>query len=421
MYTTVMHCRKQFRVTLLLCLAIVWCAHLPGCGNETPAAPEKRTGVDSGITPGSEAQLDERLFEVVRSNDLEELAELIGQTPTLVQHRFNDAERWPGFVDPTLLMIAGSHGWLEGVEYLIEQGASYHETTNNDINAILFSLRYAHQNEAGVADFVNRCLVAGVDPSASTPWGLSVFGAAAIGITDPEVILGIAEVMYDSGVGVRCSLDHPRHKPTLVIALNYFQHELVRFILTKQPEMLTCANYDDMNLFQSAIKGLDVAEILLLLECGADPATTTSDGSNCLTTLSEYPSRAMGKVDAAAEVIRLADSILNAQDAAGRTPLIESIVNDNILARKDGIPIWGKLLLDAGADPNLIGADGISPLHMALQQDNVNWAWLLIQYNADASLTNSDGVTARDLIEQKARLGDTAWQETLAMIPEHTS
>ena len=64
--------------------------------------------------------------------------------------------------------------------------------------------------------------------------------------------------------------------------------------------------------------------------------------------------------------------------------------------------IWGdvrvgKLLLDAGADPNVQGEYGNTPLHEAVGQKHHEFVKLLLAHGASKELHNDDGLTAADL------------------------
>jgi ankyrin repeat protein len=54
-----------------------------------------------------------------------------------------------------------------------------------------------------------------------------------------------------------------------------------------------------------------------------------------------------------------------------------------------------RLLLEAGADPNLRQKGGFVPLHEAAHSDDVEMARLLLDHGADAALTADDGRDAR--------------------------
>lgn len=64
--------------------------------------------------------------------------------------------------------------------------------------------------------------------------------------------------------------------------------------------------------------------------------------------------------------------------------------------------IWGdvgvgRLLLDAGADPNVQGEYGNTPLHEAVEQQQYEFVKLLLARGASKRVQNDDGLTPGDL------------------------
>ena len=71
------------------------------------------------------------------------------------------------------------------------------------------------------------------------------------------------------------------------------------------------------------------------------------------------------------------------------------------------VAIWGdihagKILLDAGANPNIPGEYSNTPLNEAIGQGNYEFAKLLLAHGASKELRNEDGLTPVDL----AKLSD---------------
>ncbi len=76
---------------------------------------------------------------------------------------------------------------------------------------------------------------------------------------------------------------------------------------------------------------------------------------------------------------------VNQRGLHGETPLIKSMLCDD--------PRICTLLLDSGADPNIVTANGYSPLTFACLQNNFVYVRTLLRYKADVSRKTEDGWT----------------------------
>ena len=65
-----------------------------------------------------------------------------------------------------------------------------------------------------------------------------------------------------------------------------------------------------------------------------------------------------------------------------------------------------KMLLDAGALPNIANQNGETPLHMAVESGHVECAKVLLKYGADPNMTNLHGETVIHIIEKYMRRND---------------
>lgn len=83
---------------------------------------------------------------------------------------------------------------------------------------------------------------------------------------------------------------------------------------------------------------------------------------------------------------------VNDRDPVGDTPLHVAAVWGDVKV--------GKLLLEAGADPNVHGEYGYTPLHEAALRGNADFVKLLLANGASKELRNEDGQTPMDLVEQ---------------------
>lgn len=65
-----------------------------------------------------------------------------------------------------------------------------------------------------------------------------------------------------------------------------------------------------------------------------------------------------------------------------------------------------RVLLEAGADPNAISADGATALHQAVQARNADVVRALVGAGADPMIANADGLTAHDIAEGRRPEGE---------------
>jgi ankyrin repeat protein len=76
---------------------------------------------------------------------------------------------------------------------------------------------------------------------------------------------------------------------------------------------------------------------------------------------------------------------VNTRNPLGDSPLhVAAIWRDVVI---------GKILLNAGADPNAQGEHGYTPLHEAVEQEHLEFARLLLEKGASGDIENDDGVT----------------------------
>lgn len=90
----------------------------------------------------------------------------------------------------------------------------------------------------------------------------------------------------------------------------------------------------------------------------------------------------------------------NLKDIRGRTALSEAATRMNWLAKQ-----YIKILLDAGADIDLPGEGGNTPLMKAVSYGEPKNVELLIAQGANPTLTNKEGKTALDVAEAPTGLG----------------
>jgi len=188
--------------------------------------------------------------------------------------------------------------------------------------------------------------------------------------------------LVDSGVNI--DMRFKRNRTALMIAINKREEEKIPLLvrLGANPNLM-----DDSNLpiLQQVISSLDFSEsskariVAALLKNGANPMVTDAWNKTPLFTATE---RGAEKV-----VLELIKVGVNVND---RDIGLGNVVRDRdpaiIHARTTGLT---KILLDAGADPNLDDGHGYTALHAAAGAGNLKVVKLLLDAGADVNATGS--------------------------------
>lgn len=83
---------------------------------------------------------------------------------------------------------------------------------------------------------------------------------------------------------------------------------------------------------------------------------------------------------------------INTLNTDHETPLIVSLKNEHFEPTETV-----KLLLNAGADPNIVDSDGNNALHIAVYYNHLNIVKLLLRYGMNLIIKNNNQQTARDI------------------------
>ncbi|MBE8712420.1 ankyrin repeat domain-containing protein [Sphingobacterium hungaricum] len=89
----------------------------------------------------------------------------------------------------------------------------------------------------------------------------------------------------------------------------------------------------------------------------------------------------------------LADPNISSQNGYSVFPLHAALSINH-----DGI---AKMLIEAGAEVNILQASRITPLHLAAQHGNIDLIIILLENGADITVKNDFGLTASDLADEK--------------------
>src|SRR5690606_30368062 len=70
-------------------------------------------------------------------------------------------------------------------------------------------------------------------------------------------------------------------------------------------------------------------------------------------------------------------------------------------ALSNGQNTIAKMLIEAGAEVNVLQSSRISPLHLAAQQGNIDMIIVLLEHGANIAIRNDFGQTASDMAAEK--------------------
>lgn len=138
-----------------------------------------------------------------------------------------------------------------------------------------------------------------------------------------------------------------------------------------------------------AIESGDENSVRMLLQNGASPNETNSNGETALMVAATYDRGAI------ADLLLKAGADINAS-YAGSTPLH--------YAAEDSLGVLQRLI-SAGTPVNSIDSEGYTPLMLAVYSDNIDHVQALLQAGADATPKNNEGFTALRIAREEVASG----------------
>jgi ankyrin repeat protein len=129
-----------------------------------------------------------------------------------------------------------------------------------------------------------------------------------------------------------------------------------------------------------------------LVGAGADVKAKTTDGTGLLTLASQG-----GNVECARLMLEKGADINERSSSTGGSPLFNAAV--------DCKAPMVRFLLSKGADPNVAGADGVTPLMVCVQKGNYAIADMLLKHGAKVSSATKQGFTALTVAREQHMTG----------------
>lgn len=144
-----------------------------------------------------------------------------------------------------------------------------------------------------------------------------------------------------------------------------------------------------------AVERHDLQGLRTLLEGGADPDVCAPESPQWSALNAAIEELAEGGPLQAVELLLAHGAAINGADGPRDfTPLMLAI-----LTRQ---PPAARLLLAAGADPNVVGAEGDSALRLAVEQDDRDLAALLLSHGADRTIDGAGGPSGMNALGRAA-------------------
>ncbi|MFW0718788.1 ankyrin repeat domain-containing protein [Pedobacter sp. N23S346] len=146
---------------------------------------------------------------------------------------------------------------------------------------------------------------------------------------------------------------------------------------------------DDLTLFEACAVGKFDAATLLIFQNPASINTFSEDGFTPLGLACYFGHEDLARF----LVLKGADVNLASKNGFNVFPIHSAVASNNT-----GIT---KMLLDAGAYPNVCQKAGLAPLHTAAQLGNIELIILLLEHGAEVSLRMEGGKLPADLAAEK--------------------
>ncbi len=354
-----------------------------------------------GANPDAYDKHGEALLHKAAEHDFFEIAEVLlkaGADPNIQDKAWSH----------TPLHVTASNGSLQTAKILLSMGASVHirdEWNGTPLhNAAKFN----------TIEIARILLKAGANPSAKGYGGTTPLHYA--GLAPGTRVMQLLLTYVDYGVDPNAK-DDIGETP-----LHYARAAAAVTMLLRAGAKPNVRNREGITpLYRAVEQGRGVDVVRLLLVAGADPNIPDTLEAHCgghtplhMATQPEIAAallsaganiharnghgqtplnrRAKGGATAVVQLLVVAGSDLNAQNDAGLSPLMRAAWGCYL--EEDGVEAFNvRLLLEAGADPNLKDSNDWTALHSAARHCNSKTVEALLKAGADSSVRDNRGNT----------------------------
>ncbi|KAJ6020906.1 Mg2+ transporter protein CorA-like/Zinc transport protein ZntB [Penicillium herquei] len=330
----------------------------------------------------SEEHLSEDAIQHLRSELPKALTGSIDDVKKLIQSRAALEMRidynTPSFdeyssTDIPLLHVASAYGPPEIVEFLLDVGAKIEETTDAGSTVLHLAARNGCDENLkilfnyGAKHLINVCMNDGNSPLIEGVWGENI-GSCRL------LIEQVADVGLNGSEG----------RTALMFAASQDYTEIIELLLESGAKIdeVCDAKWTALNY---AVKRNRRQSTKLLLSRGADKTLQEGDMGNAL-----HMAACFGRADVIIELLSEAqNTYINSQNSYGNTALH--------LTASHGQPHIAQILIEHGADKNIVNNELSTPLHIACYTPRPDVARVLIQNNAHVDKYNENENTPLQL------------------------
>jgi len=188
----------------------------------------------------------------------------------------------------------------------------------------------------------------------------------------------VKEILIDNP---RLAITNTSHQISPLLLACYYKKQQIAYLILEFTE--------DLTLFEACAVGKFDTATLLIFQNPASINTFSEDGFSPLGLACYFGHEDLARF----LVLKGADVNLASKNGFNVFPIHSAVASNNIAITK--------MLLDAGAYPNVCQKAGVAPLHTAAQLGNIELIILLLEHGAEVGLRMEGGKLPADLAAEK--------------------